>query len=198
MHYWLAGRWAGDWLIWDGLLPVSVGWQLSGWAAPPPLGDLPSPAGWLAPPPSVLRVTSTERENSSQRAIFESLLVSCVLIPSGSNSQPVVGVGGNAQGHGFWWVIVKANFSKLSATLFFFSPFPLEEQMSPYLLTTLTSSHPHLSLPFSANLNYTSISSHFLFCHFFPTSLKPISVSLYWWSLAMFTDLLLTGPWTSL
>ena len=57
--------------------------------------------------------------------------------------------------------------------------------MSPYLLTTLTSSHPHLSLPVSANLNYTSISSHFL-CHFFPTSWKPISVCLYWWSLAMF------------
>ena len=158
---------------------MSVGWQLSSWAAPPPLGDPPSPAGCLAPPASVLRVTSAERENRSQRAIFESLLVSCVLMPSVSNSQPVVGVGGNAQGLGFQWVIVKASFSKPSASpIFFLSSFPLEEQMSPYLLTTLTSSHPHLSLPVSANLNYTSISSHFL-CHFFPTSLKPISVSLY-------------------
>ena len=44
MHHWPAGRWAGDWLIWDGLLPVSVGWQLSAWVAPSPLGGPPSPS----------------------------------------------------------------------------------------------------------------------------------------------------------
>lgn len=122
MHHWPAGRWAGDQVMWDGLLHVSAGWQLSAWVPHSPLGDLSSPRGLAG----LLSCWSqgykhSKREQAPDGDIQVSACVVCtniLLLKANWVAKPKVRVDGSHQGRRFWDLLQPFSENSLLSYLF--------------------------------------------------------------------------------